>query len=96
MYNNGVRRVKPSKLPKQQEVQEFDLGVIHSSVVKVTPENHEGLGDTAMQLAIGQKCRYCLHEYSSMADMRRRHVVFAGEHEHGRLACKSCWETNNP
>jgi hypothetical protein len=87
--------MKALKLPKQQEVREIDLGTAQSHVVKVTPENQGTLGDTAMELAIGEKCRYCLREYSSIADMRARSVVFAGVHEHGHLACKACWEANN-
>ena len=89
-------RVKPLKLPRAEDVHEIDLGPIKSMVVKVTPENAGAIGDMAMELAEGEKCRYCLHEYTSMADMRRRRVVFAGEHEDGRLACKTCWESNNP
>jgi len=88
--------MKPLQLPKQEDVKEIDLGAILSKVVTVTQENQEALGDMVMDLAVGARCKYCQHEFSSMTDMRLRRVVFAGEHEHGCLACKARWEINNP
>lgn len=52
---------------------------------------------------IGERCRYCKHEYTSIADLRERRVVWAWRKSEGditsndqRLACKACFTENNP
>ncbi len=52
---------------------------------------------------VGERCRYCKHEYTSLEDLRERHVVWAHRPEEGeittndqRLACKTCFVENNP
>jgi hypothetical protein len=84
------------KLPKQEEVSEFDLGNATAKVVEVTDENRAALVEIALSMYVGEKCKYCLHEFKSVADLRERNAVYAGYHEHGRLACKVCWDAANP
>ena len=44
----------------------------------------------AMSMYLGEKCKYCGKEYKYLADLVD--VVWAGYHEHGRLACGACWQ----
>jgi hypothetical protein len=87
-----MQKIKPSQLPKQQEVQEFDLSGLTAKTAKVTDENAESYVENFLTLKIGERCRYCRHEYTSIEDIRARQPVYAGVHEHGHLACKSCWK----
>ena len=64
-------------------------------VVEITDENRDGLVEIALSMYCGEKCKYCLHEFTSNADLRERDVVYAGYHEHGRVACGECWRANN-
>jgi hypothetical protein len=50
----------------------------------------------ALSMYLGERCKYCGYHYQALTDLEERSVVFAGYHEHGRLACKSCWNANNP
>ena len=54
-------------------------------------------GETAykivMSMYLGEKCKYCLREFKTLEDLND--TVWAGCHEHGRLACRSCWKKNN-
>lgn len=42
---------------------------------------------------LGERCKYCGREYRTMEDLER--TVYAGYHQHGRLACSSCWKLNH-
>lgn len=44
----------------------------------------------ALSMYLGERCRFCDRTYETMEDLRD--TVFAGYHEHGRLACKACWD----
>ena len=82
------------KLPKQEDVSQFNIGSYQVSVVAVTDENREALVENALSMYLGEKCKYCGREYKTLADLKD--TVYAGYHEHGRLACGSCWRANNP
>ena len=47
----------------------------------------------ALSMYLGEQCKYCGKEYKTLDDLKD--TVWAGYHEHGRLACKSCWQSNN-
>ena len=91
-----MKKSKALRLPRQEDVQEFEMGDGKTAkIVKVTDENRNALVEIALSMYIGEKCKYCLHEFTSNADLRQREVVYAGYHEHGRIACKACWDANH-
>lgn len=49
----------------------------------------------ALAMYTGERCKYCGFLYATITDLRDREVVFAGYHEHGRTACKDCWDKHN-
>ncbi len=49
--------------------------------------------DLALSMYLVEQCKYCGKEYKTLSDLKA--TVWAGYHEHGRLACKSCWDLNN-
>jgi hypothetical protein len=82
------------KLPKDEDVTEFDLGGGKSAkLVEIKPENQDYIVDMMLAQYITEKCRYCEHVYESVQDIRARKVVYAGPY---MLACKECFDTNNP
>jgi len=91
-----MKKINPLNMPKQDEVEEFDLGNNKVKLIEVTPENKDYLVEMALSMYLGEKCKYCLHEFKSNQDLRDRKAVYAGYHEYGRLACKKCWDENNP
>jgi len=62
--------------------EEIGFEVSHESAVKI-----------ALSMYLGEKCKYCGKEYKTLEDLSD--TVWAGYHEHGRLACQSCWNKNN-
>ena len=50
---------------------------------------HENAVKIAMSFYLGEHCKFCGKEYKTLGDLQD--TVFAGYHEHGRLACQSCW-----
>jgi len=46
-----------------------------------------------MSFYLGERCKFCGKEYRTLKDLQN--TVYAGEHEHGRLACQSCWDKHN-
>ena len=46
----------------------------------------------AMSAYLGERCKFCGREYKTLADLD--YTVFAGYHEHGRLACGECWNAH--
>jgi len=47
----------------------------------------------AMSFYLGERYKFCGKEYRTLKDLQN--TVYAGEHEHGRLACQSCWDKHN-
>ena len=83
----------PHNMPRQEDVTELDLGNTRVSVVKLTNENREYMLEVALSMYLGERCKYCLKEYTTLKDLEN--TVWAGNHEHGRLACEDCWKLNN-
>ena len=83
----------PLDMPKQEDVTEVDLGEARAALVRITPENKDYLIKKALSMYLGECCKYCQKEYKTLDDLND--TVFAGYHEYGRLACKSCWDANN-
>ena len=81
-------------MPRNEDVNEFDFGNHQGTLVEITEENASYLVNVALSMYLGEKCKYCLREFETLEDLKDS--VYAGYHEHGRVACKSCWEENNP
>lgn len=62
--------------------------------VENTPDNIDPIVRLALSMYLGEQCKYCGKVYEELDDLHT--TVFAGYHEHGRLACKACWDANNP
>lgn len=58
----------------------------------------EGARDIALRMALsmylGEQCRFCGRTYETLEDLKG--TVYAGYHEHGRLACKACFDAQPP
>jgi hypothetical protein len=65
-------------------------------LVELTDENRAEMLKVALSMYLGEACKYCGHVYESLDDPLFRTAVFAGYHDRGRLACKACWDANNP
>jgi len=63
------------------------------AVIKITDENRDTVFRLAISVYLGEKCKYCLGEFKTLDDLKD--TVWAGKHEHGRLAHKKCWDKNN-
>ena len=59
-------------------------------ISEMTPENQDSLVNLALSMYLGEQCKFCGKEYTTLADLSD--AVYAGYHEHGRLACKRCWD----
>jgi hypothetical protein len=60
----------------------------------VTDEEYRrSLARLALSMYIGEKCKYCGKEAKTLEDLYT--VVFAGYHEHGRIACQRCWDEHH-
>ena len=66
----------------------------HIAVVKVTDQNRAGLVRAALSMYLGERCKYCLRAFETLADLED--AVWAGYHGHGRLAHRACWKAHNP
>jgi hypothetical protein len=63
------------------------------AVLEVTEENRDdldGLVNLALSMYLGERCKFCDKQYATLDDLKD--TVWAGYHEHGRLACKRCWD----
>lgn len=86
--------MKPHKLPKQEDVDEVRVGPKTVVVIRATDENREAIVEMALSMYLGEGCKYCPRIFETLEDVKD--TVWAGFHERGRLACKSCWDANNP
>ncbi len=46
----------------------------------------------AMSMYVGESCKFCDREFTSVEDIVEKEAVYAGYHDKGRLACKACWD----
>lgn len=81
------------QLPRQEDVSTIDIIDGQISIIKVTAENKDYLVRTAMSMYLNERCKYCPRIFETLDDLQD--AVFAGYHEHGRLACSKCWADNN-
>lgn len=75
---------------------ETGVVVLSKAAVFVTPitdENREQVFQAAMSMYLGERCAYCERIYTALDDLKD--AVWC-PHEHGRLACKSCWDEHHP
>jgi hypothetical protein len=59
-------------------------------IVEITDENKNALLDIALSSYLGERCKYCGKEYTSLEMLKD--TVWAGYHKNGRLACSACWK----
>jgi hypothetical protein len=85
--------MKINQMPRQEDIIEVDFGAHQVSVVPVTDENKDYLTEAVLSSYLGERCKYCEKIYETLDDLKD--TVWAGDHEHGRLACRSCWAANN-
>lgn len=66
------------------------------AVIEVTDENRAELVALTMSMSmyLGERCKYCLGEFKTLNDLKD--AVWAGYHEHGRLAHDACWQAAHP
>jgi hypothetical protein len=68
-----------------------------TEVLKVSKEVSVNI---ALAMYLGEQCKYCGKVYETLDDLKDtvydlKDTVYAGYHEHGHLACQSCWSANN-
>jgi hypothetical protein len=80
--------VNYKKLPKQEEVQEFDLGNMKASLIELTDENRAHALEVALSMYIGETCIFCLRQFETLEDVKGS--VWA-PWEKGRISHKPCW-----
>ena len=62
-------------------------------MTKVLEVSREVAVNLALAMYLGESCKYCGKVYETLDDLKD--TVYAGYHEHGRLACQKCWNENN-
>lgn len=85
--------MKINQIPKHEAVMELETDAQFFLTVSATDENRNYLAEAIFSTYLGEKCKYCGKAYKTLDDLKD--TVWAGEHQHGRLACKSCWSANN-
>lgn len=55
-------------------------------------DERHAMADIALGMYVGERCKFCGHTFTSIDDLKARHAVYAGYHEHGRTACKACFD----
>ncbi len=66
---------------------------IQVGVFEINDDNKTALVSLALSMYVGEKCKYCLGEFDTLSSLKD--AVYAGYHEHGRVAHKACWDANN-
>ena len=87
-------KIDNHKLPKHEDVKfEGRVGDGKLTVVEINDDNRELYLELALSMYLGERCKYCLVEFKELDDLKD--AVYAGYHEHGRLAHTKCWNDNN-
>ena len=81
------------KLPKQEDVQEFDLGNTTAKLVKLTDENRPAVLDVVLSMYMGDECMYC-HRNFTFEEVKQS--LGAYPNKFGRIVHRECWNANNP
>ena len=63
------------------------------ALIELTDENREDVLKITLSMYLGERCKYCGVTFESLDDLKTS--VYAGPHQWGRLAHKSCWDKNN-
>lgn len=67
----------------------------HAIILDMEDETERAMArDIAPSMYLGERCRFCGRIYETLDDLRG--TVYAGYHEHGRLACGTCYEAQPP
>lgn len=80
-------------MPRNEDVESIDFGDHEVKIVTVTDDNRDYLIEMVMSSYLGESCKYCGRTYNTINDLMD--TVYAGHHDHGRLACHACWKENN-
>ena len=62
-------------------------------LIELTDENREATLKLELSMYLGERCKYCGVTFNTFDDLKT--VVYAGNHQWGRLAHKKCWDENN-
>lgn len=68
--------------------------VVIVDMTKMNDDQRHTMADLALGMYTGERCKFCGHLFESIDDLKARHAVYAGDHEHGRTACKACWDSS--
>lgn len=80
------------KLPKQEDVQEFDLGGDSVKVVTLTDENRPAALEVVASMYLDDECMYC-HRNFTRKELETAKV--AHPNKYGRIVHAECWDANN-
>jgi len=80
-------------LPKQEDVQEFDLGGGKSvAVVELTDENRPAMLELAISMYLDDECMYC-HRNFTREELDTAKWAYRNKFE--RIVHKECWDANS-
>lgn len=80
-------------LPRQEEVQEFNVGdgrVV--KVIELTDENRPAILKAALMMYLDDECMYC---HRNFTEEELETAIWAHPNEFGRIVHKECWDANN-
>lgn len=78
-------------LPKQEDVQEFELGNQSIKVVVLTDENRPAVLEAVMQTYLDDECMYCHNKFT---EAQLKTAIWAYPNEFGRIVHAECWKAN--
>jgi hypothetical protein len=62
-------------------------------VDELNDDNRDHYFKLALSMYLGERCKYCGVTFNELDDLKD--TVWAGYHQWGRLAHKTCWDKNN-
>ncbi len=92
MNNKEIKRMKPHKLPRQEDVDFINLDNKQIALVKLTEENRSAMLEIVLSSYLGEECKFC-HEIFNTIQKVNSSVWCPWEK--GRIAHKECWNNNN-
>ena len=69
------------------------VGSLFAGVIDLNDDNRKDVVNLALSMYLGERCKYCGVTFDTLDDLQT--AVYAGSHQWGRLAHKSCWDKNN-
>jgi len=79
-------------LPKQDDVEQFEMGDKTVSVVRLTDENRPAMFELAMSMYLDDVCMYCHRNFTRQ---ELGESVWAHPNKFGRIVHGECWKANN-